>query len=144
MDSQGLRVRQQEPGTVQTFEGYLGRARLSGMLYPLGCIISSSDAMIASPGPWNLPLWLHLLNRMFKLFGFVHSFLLTHINLTSVRPNYQNLRYIKHMHYENFLEWPHSPERLTSNFQTEICSGLFFSFANHRFYATLAWRFTNR
>jgi len=60
---QVVHVRQQEPGSTRTFEGHLGKARMSGKLYPLGCVISSSDAVIAPPGPWNLLLWTGLLVR---------------------------------------------------------------------------------
>lgn len=55
--SQIFHVRQQEPGSVEIFDGQLGKARMSGKLYLLGCVISSSDAVIAPPGPWNLLLW---------------------------------------------------------------------------------------
>lgn len=61
--SQAFHVRQQEPGSVQTFEDQLGKARVSGKLYPLGCVISNSDAMIAPPCPWNHLLWPGLLVR---------------------------------------------------------------------------------
>lgn len=66
--SQIFHVRQQEPGSVKTFDGQLGKARMLGKLYLLGCVISSSDAMIAPPGPWNLLLWPDLLIRTSNCF----------------------------------------------------------------------------
>lgn len=76
--SQFFHMRQQEPGSIQNFEGQLGKACMSGKLYPLGCVISSSDAMIAPPGPWNLPLWPGLLIRTSTCF-------LPHLKLFCVR-----------------------------------------------------------
>lgn len=61
--SQVFHVRQQDLGSTQTFEGHLGKAHVLEKLYPLGCVISSSDTMIAPPGPWNIPLWPGLLVR---------------------------------------------------------------------------------
>lgn len=77
--SQVFHVRQQEPGSLQTFETQLGKAHVSGKLYPLVCVISSSDAdfpprSLESAALARSPVWTStcFLPRL-KLFC-VHSF----------------------------------------------------------------------
>lgn len=141
--SQVFHVRQQEPGSTQTFEGQLGKACVSGKLYPLGRVVSSSDAMIAPPGPWNLLLWPGLLIRTSSWFlprlklSCVHSF--CHVDLHSLDfftyylPNFCVFKHIyvlwKALACSHSTDW--LATRLTfkpsANFQSEISLGMCFS-----------------
>lgn len=105
--SQIFHVRQQDPGSVKTFDGWLGKALMSGKLYLLGSVISSSDAMIVPPGPWNLLLWPGLLIR-------TSVFFLPHLTLFCVHSSClvdsHSLDFFAHtcqnlVHFNMYLCW---------------------------------------
>lgn len=141
--TQFFHVRQQEPGSTQTFEGQLGKACVSWKLYPLGCVVSSSDAMIAPPGPWNLLFWPGLLIRTslwfllrLKLFC-VHSF--CHVDshsldfFTYYLPKFCVFKHIyvqwKPLGCSHSTEWlaTHLTFKSSANFQSEISLGMCFN-----------------